>query len=72
MAPAAQTRFCPVCGGSRPLADFPTRGRHCRVCHRKYVNDHYQRNRQHYVDKARRRRVRVVAEVRQWLYDAGA
>ena len=64
---AEGTRVCPRCNEARPDVDFPPRGRSCLACRRAGVRRHYARNRKYYLDKARARQQRVVAETRDWL-----
>ena len=51
-------KICTKCGDDKPLHDFPVnntkkdgRGSSCRECQKKYVNEHYLKNKQQYLDK---------------------
>lgn len=54
------TRLCPGCGETRALSEFNWKDRakgkpqvYCKECSRRYLRDHYERNRPYYVRKAR-------------------
>ena len=49
------------------MTDFPPRGRRCVHCRRAGIQKHYAANKQYYIDKARVRQRRVIAENRAWL-----
>jgi hypothetical protein len=62
-------RTCGRCGAEKPLEEFAWRRKargqrdnYCRPCRTAYKHEHYSRNRQRYIDSARRRREKVVAE----------
>ena len=62
-------RVCGRCKEKKPLDEFAWRRKasgqldnYCRPCRTAYKHEHYARNRQRYIDSARRRRERVVAE----------
>jgi hypothetical protein len=40
---------------------------YCRECSQQYLRDHYERNTEYYVLKARKRKCRVLAEAHAWL-----
>lgn len=58
---------CSECGTRLTAANSPRRGRVCLECRRARGRDHYRRNRDYYIAKARARQVRVIEEVRNWL-----
>jgi hypothetical protein len=62
-------KLCPTCGVTKPPADFhwkyKSKGQRqyqCRDCMRAYIRDHYRRNTEYYVDKARRRKHQYIRE----------
>ena len=65
-----EARTCPGCQLELPVEQFPDRGRRCLDCRRAAVRSHYVANRAYYIQKARRRRLRVVMETRTWLTES--
>jgi hypothetical protein len=68
------TKVCAGCGATRPLAEFNYKSirkglRHarCRECTREQVLMHYQAHQPYYLQKARKRKVRITREQREWL-----
>jgi hypothetical protein len=65
----SSARCCVRCGVQKPPEEFAWRNKqkgklfaHCRACQAKYHHEHYQKNRQKYIDRAAARTGRVVAE----------
>jgi hypothetical protein len=63
-------KVCTICKENKPLSEYHTRATgkpysSCKVCHRQYVKNHYVKNKQYYVDKAKKRN----AETKQWVRD---
>lgn len=60
-------KICRTCGST----DMAVRSALCKEHHREYVREHYQQNKQYYIDKARKRniqtRLRNRETVIQWL-----
>lgn len=58
-------KTCSKCGDEKPLKEFPPRTQrgkaghqpHCRKCARKYVREHYARNRPKMYERAKKRRL---------------
>jgi hypothetical protein len=63
------TRRCSRCREEKPLADFAAQDVYCRPCRSDYGREHYEKNRQRYIDNAARRRDRVVRKRVSWLID---
>jgi hypothetical protein len=68
------TKVCTGCGLERPITEFPvkhkkrgTRATRCRTCRSSYGKGHYQRNRDKYIAKAKRRRPRERDTYWAWL-----
>ena len=61
-------RLCSGCSETLPLAAFPDRGRRCLECRRAGQRDHYRRNKEYYVQKAKRRNAQVIVETRVWVH----
>lgn len=68
------SKLCTGCGRDRPIVEFPvkntTRGARatrCRACRSAYGKSHYQRNRDKYLAKAKRRRNRERDNYWAWL-----
>jgi hypothetical protein len=62
-------RRCGRCGEEKPFEEFAWRRKargqrdnYCRPCRTAYKHEHYSKNRQRYIDSARRRTDRIVAE----------
>jgi len=72
---ADETRCCTRCNNQLPISEFHItikRGKpylypHCKPCQRAYVKNHYENNRQAYVDKARKRGKEVISCTRKRL-----
>jgi hypothetical protein len=62
-----ELRRCSGCQRQLPAGSFPQRGSRCLDCRRATIRSHYTANRAYYIQKARRRRQRVVQETRNWL-----
>ncbi len=50
-------KTCTRCNISKPESEYHKKSNqklhsHCKDCHKKYVSDHYNRNKQYYLDKA--------------------
>jgi len=63
------TRRCSRCKVHKAADDFATQDVYCRSCRSEYGREHYEKNRQRYIDNAARRRERVVRERVTWLID---
>jgi hypothetical protein len=59
------SRSCTACG--RDDASFPVKGSRCLDCRRAAGREHYRRNREYYLAKARARQLLVIEEARAWL-----
>lgn len=68
-------KTCASCGVSRSISEFALRSHRasldnrCRACRAAYQKEHYERNRNVYVARSRRRRVRIRRERFLWLLD---
>ncbi len=67
---------CTKCGIEKELSDFNFKIKsrnifspHCRLCSKEYVRIHYANNRDYYLKKARKRNLRVRAEVQGYIRD---
>lgn len=67
---------CTSCGKKKALSKFnfkiKDRGiinSHCKVCSRKYVREHYIKNREYYLRKAKRRNKMVWLKVRKMIWE---
>jgi len=53
-------KTCTVCKIEKSIEDFDKKGNryssHCKECRKDYVNSHYKRNKDYYIDKSRKRR----------------
>lgn len=67
-------KLCSKCKELKPLEEFASNKSNkdglqysCKVCQRRYVKGHYDKNVQYYVEKAARRRIELRIEFYQWL-----
>lgn len=55
----SQIKFCSGCETDKPIEEFAKKGKrrqhHCKKCKNLYTKQHYQENRQYYIDKALKR-----------------
>ncbi len=62
------TKRCSKCGLTKPLSEFARRGlgyhSHCKECGRQYIREHYQENKEYYLDKNKRKQDRLTEIVR--------
>ncbi len=63
-------KYCTRCGLLKADTDFSIKTKnklssHCKECHRRYVNDHYKRNKDYYKKKAKFRAI----ENKKWLVE---
>jgi hypothetical protein len=67
------TKECSRCHEVKPLSEFDYKKQknvyasYCKDCRRAWLREHYQNNRQYYIDKARRRTDRIIEENREKL-----
>lgn len=56
-------KLCPTCKKTKPIAEFAKKGNgfqhQCKECKRHYNKNEYQRNKQYYIAKARRRDIAI-------------
>lgn len=57
-----ENRFCKGCSSWKSLDEFISnkykkfgKGYRCYICHKKYMKDHYNKNKKYYIDKASKR-----------------
>lgn len=69
-------RECIRCKEQKPLSEFNfkikaknLRQAHCKDCSRLYVQGHYNKNKQYYLDKARVRNQRIRKIVKKFLWE---
>lgn len=70
------TKRCPRCKKTKPIEEFhlkyrasesTKRGTYCKPCQNAYAREHYEANKQTYVDKAARHNARYHRENTDWL-----
>lgn len=64
-----ETKRCTKCGTEKSLSEFRKKdllrlSSHCNDCQRAYLRDHYRRNKEHYIQKAKKRSTEVGQENR--------
>jgi hypothetical protein len=76
MVSADPLRRCGRCGKSKPLDEFAWRRKRrgqrdnlCRPCRSAYGREHYEANRQRYIDQARAQKQRLALERSRWLIE---
>lgn len=67
---------CTRCGKKKSLSEFNykikskgIKNSHCKDCSRKYVREHYKKNRKYYLEKAKKRNKIVWLKVREALWE---
>lgn len=67
---------CTKCGKKKSLSKFNFKikskgiiNSHCKVCSRKYVREHYIKNREYYLRKAKKRNRMVWLKVRKMIWE---
>lgn len=68
------TKRCSRCGETKPITEFnyrrkPKRQPFCKACNSAYLKEHYRKNREYYLLKARRNQIRVRSEVRRRILE---
>lgn len=53
-----ETKICYRCKEDKDICEFNKRGKgyasECRDCHKLYLKDHYEKNKQYYIDKSKK------------------
>ncbi len=66
-------KLCPKCKRTLDESEFHWKLRnirravHCKDCSRKYIREHYWRNREYYLDKVRRRNIILTRECHEYI-----
>lgn len=65
-----KTKFCNKCGKEKPIKEFSWRNKNkgikasnCKECHKKYSHNHYIKNKEAYIEKAKKWRYKM----REWF-----
>ncbi len=66
---------CKNCGKDKPLQEFNfrnlskgTRSSNCKICSRRFVRNHYYKNRLYYIKKAKERNKARRLEIKKWVW----
>ncbi len=68
------TKKCPRCSRRLPVADFNwkiksvRRATYCKKCSREYIRDHYKKNREYYLLKARKRNSEIRQKAGKYIW----
>lgn len=69
-------KICTRCKQPKELADFNFKIKskniyspHCKACSRAYIKNHYQKNRQYYLNKAKIRNKAIREEIRNLVWN---
>lgn len=65
-------KICSKCREDKPLSEYTKNKRKkdglnhsCKICHRKYVNEHYRKNKKYYKDKAKKQNKKVYKLIKE-------
>lgn len=67
------TKRCSHCLKIKPLTEFNwkvigvKRSSHCKECSRAYIRDHYAKNKEYYLSKARKRNIKIKSEAIKYI-----
>ena len=68
------TKKCSRCNHRLPVTDFNwkvknvRRASYCKNCSREYIRNHYKKNRQYYIEKARKRNLELRQRARKYIW----
>lgn len=70
-----ESKFCKLCQTTKSIEEFPwkikaksIRQSYCKICQNRLSKEHYYKNRQSYIDKARKRNAMVLKQIQDYVW----